>query len=193
MLREHKINKKNNFISAWYLDDDKLCNDLINYYEKNPFKMQGKVGDGWVDKDVKDSTDIFVLNLQDTVIKKYLVSLSNVLEQYKKKYEYCSKGQGKWGLTTKAFNIQKYNPNQAYHGWHSERTGMNEASRHLAFMTYLNDVNDGGETQFYYQDLKIKPEKGLTVIWGTDWTFQHKGLVSTTETKYITTGHYHYE
>ena len=36
-------------------------------------------------------------------------------------------------------------------------------------------------------------EKGLTVIWGTDWTFVHKGIVSPTETKYITTGHYHYE
>ena len=31
-------------------------------------------------------------------------------------------------------------------------------------MTYLNDIKDGGETEFYYQKLKVKPEKGLTLI-----------------------------
>ena len=45
-------------------------------------------------------------------------------------------------------------------------------------MTYLNDVSDGGETEFYYQKLKVKPETGLTLIWGSDWTFTHKGITS---------------
>ena len=70
---------------------------------------------------------------------------------------------------------------------------MATASRHLTYMTYLNDVSDKGETAFYYQNIKIKPEKGLTVIWGTDWTFTHRGIASPTETKYIATGHYHYD
>jgi hypothetical protein len=55
-------------------------------------------------------------------------------------------------------------------------------------MTYLNDVDDGGETFFYYQDLKIKPKKGLTLIWPVDWTHTHCGIVSPTQTKYIVTG-----
>ena len=45
-------------------------------------------------------------------------------------------------------------------------------------MTYLNDVNDYGETEFYYQKLKIKPEKGKTVIWCADWTHTHRGISS---------------
>ena len=84
MLREHTINKKNNFISGWYLDNNKLCDDLINYYEENPFKLQGKVGTGWVDKKIKDSTDIFVLQIQDPLIQEYLRHLEKVLEEYKK-------------------------------------------------------------------------------------------------------------
>jgi hypothetical protein len=43
-------------------------------------------------------------------------------------------------------------------------------------MTYLNDVTDGGETGFFYQDVKIKPQKGLTLIWPAIWTHTHKGF-----------------
>jgi len=60
-------------------------------------------------------------------------------------------------------------------------------------MTYLNDIKEGGETEFYYQKLKIKPETGLTLIWGTDWTTTHRGIPSKTETKYIATGWYSFE
>ena len=55
-------------------------------------------------------------------------------------------------------------------------------------MTYLNDVTEGGETEWYYQKLKIKPKKGLTVIWPADWTYQHRGIPSKTHHKYIITG-----
>ena len=59
-------------------------------------------------------------------------------------------------------------------------------------MTYLNDVTDGGETEFMYQKLKIKPKKGLTLIWPADWTHTHRGIPSMTQVKYIATGWYCY-
>ena len=59
-------------------------------------------------------------------------------------------------------------------------------------MTYLNDVIDGGETEWYYQNIKIKPERGLTVIWPSDWTFTHRGNTSPTQTKYIATGWFNF-
>ena len=59
-------------------------------------------------------------------------------------------------------------------------------------MTYLNDVKDGGETEFHYQKIKTKAEKGLTIIFGSDWNFFHRGITSKTETKYIATGWYSY-
>ena len=91
------------------------------------------------------------------------------------------------------FNIQKYKPSQAYHSWHTERGGKKTSNRHLVFMTYLNDVKKGGETEWYYQNLKIKPEKGLTVIWSADWTFTHKGYSTIDEDKYIITGWYEFK
>ena len=63
--------------------------------------------------------------------------------------------------------------------------------RHLVFMTYLNDVPDGG-TEWYYQDLKLPAEKGLTILWPADWTHTHRGIISMSTTKYIITGWYSY-
>ena len=55
-------------------------------------------------------------------------------------------------------------------------------------MTYLNDVTDGGETEWAYQDTKIKPKKGLSVIWPSEFTHMHRGVPSKTQEKYIVTG-----
>ena len=195
MLKEHPINRKKNFIAAWYVDDDQNCNDLINYFEGHPDTFTGMIGSiGKVKPHQKDSTDLFVRDFKHPVIKRYLKNLNKVVQEYKKLYIYCDEDQAPWSLKrTASFNLQRYYPNQGYHAWHCETTDMPTASRHLTYMTYLNDVNDKGETAFYYQDIKIKPEKGLTVIWGTDWTFTHRGIASPTETKYIATGHYHYD
>ena len=59
-------------------------------------------------------------------------------------------------------------------------------------MTYLNDVTDQGETEWLHQNLKIKPKKGLTIFWPTDWTFVHRGITSPSQEKYIATGWYNY-
>ena len=59
-------------------------------------------------------------------------------------------------------------------------------------MTYLNNVDDGGETQFLYQEKEIQPKKGLTVLWPTDFTHTHRGVTSPTQTKIIATGWFNY-
>ena len=192
IFKEHSVNKLNNFIAGWYINNDLLCDNLINYFESNPNKFKGRVGsNGEVKISEKDSTDLSILDFKIPVIKEYLTHLYFVIKEYQKQYIYSNIGQSSWSL--KPFNIQRYLPNEGFHSWHTERNCVGNSLRHLTFMTYLNNVNDGGETEFFYQKLKIKPEKGLTLIWGTDWTFTHRGIPSKTETKYITTGHYHYD
>ena len=55
-------------------------------------------------------------------------------------------------------------------------------------MTYLNDVENDGETEFLHYGLKIKPESGKTIIWPAEWTHAHAGEILKVETKYIITG-----
>ena len=97
-----------------------------------------------------------------------------------------------WGLEPN-FRIQKYKQSQEYHGWYCEKAVPATAIRHLDWMTYLNDIKKGGETEWYYQKLKVKPKKGLTVIWPSEWTFTHKGHTTIDEDKYIITGWFEFK
>ena len=188
-MKPHNVNNKVNFMGGWYMEDKSVCDDLINFYENNPNKKAGLTANR-IDKKIKDSTDIEIDNVEmSTAIVNYLSVLKETVNQYKEIYSYCNKNTSSWGIK-ETFNLQKYNPKQGFYGWHTERNSIENSLRHLVFMTYLNDVTDQGETEFYYQKLKVKPEKGLTLIWPTDWTFTHRGITSPTQTKYIATGWY---
>lgn len=182
------------FIRTEFLQDISICDRLINYYNSSDSKGAGTVvgssGVVRVDPNVKESTDVY---LQDSsVAKEYCIELQNIVNNYTKEYLFSNE-VAEFGIKDK-INIQHYKPGEGFHAWHCERqSGVGVgASRHLVFMTYLNDVQEGGETEFYYQELKIKPQKGLTVIFPSDWTHVHKGITAIKENKYIVTGWFNY-
>ena len=193
-MNEHSINKLNNFIAGWYFNDLKICDDLMEYHSNSNQKASGSIfrnGKKTIDESIKKSIDI-TLNIKDKIFQDYLNNLIDVTKEYIKKYPYCNEYQS-WGIND-AVNIQHYEPNGGYYTWHTERGSKNEpqSSRHLVFITYLNDVTDDGETEFLHQKIKIKPQKGLTVIFPADWTFTHRGIPSKTQEKYIVTGWFNF-
>ena len=189
-MKPHTINKKIHFIAGWYINKN-VCTDLIKYFENSSNKRPGRVA-AEVNKKRKLSTEVGIdIRNRDKEIMNYYKELTKVVEEYKKKHQYCHIQQHPWTMI-EGWNLQKYKPKEGYFIKHFERTGGVTVHRHLTFMTYLNDIKDGGETEFYYQKLKVKPETGLTLIWGADWTFTHRGIPSKTETKYIATGWYSY-
>lgn len=97
-----------------------------------------------------------------------------------------------WTVGT-TMNIQKYEPGEGYFCWHTERTMplVDTVDRALVFMTYLNDVPDGG-TKFFHQGITTPAKKGLTLIWPVDWTHVHAGQVTEKSEKYIITGWINY-
>ena len=84
-------------------------------------------------------------------------------------------------------------PGGGYKIYHTERNGRMEpgASRHLVFMTYLNDVTDEGGTQFFHQNVTIQPKKGLACGRRTDLHAPRR--FSPTQEKRIMTGWSHAE
>ena len=178
-----------NFIEKYTIRDKKLCDELIKYHNDNKeYKREGVTLTG-IDKNVKDSIDVIFHNTsKNESIQKYFNEISSFAQQYMHKYKIISNLNTEYGN-----NIQYYPPGGGYKDWHYERTGINNgfhiiSHRQLVYMTYLNDVNDGGETEFMYQKIKFKPKKGLTLIWPTDFTHYHRGIPSPTQYKYITTG-----
>jgi hypothetical protein len=179
------------FIGAGYFEDLSVCDELIDYFQKNPdLLIEGKSARG-LNTEVKKSLDCCLEYIDPSLREKYFEQLKKVLILYKKNYNYCDEMCAPWGIVDQP-NFQKYEPGGGFYSWHSERNGATipMAFRHLVFMTYLNDVTDGGETEFFYQKLKVQPKKGLTLIWPADWTHTHRGITSPTQTKYIVTGWY---
>ena len=89
-------------------------------------------------------------------------------------------------------NVQKYlQSSGGYHHWHSEIYPQNASCeslhRALLFQFYLNDVADGGETEFYYQGRKIGARQGRLIIAPAGFTHSHKGHVARSGDKYIAT------
>jgi hypothetical protein len=87
---------------------------------------------------------------------------------------------------------QKYQQGIGNYGyWHSEvypQLPHSEAlHRTLLFMFYLNDVSEGGQTEFYYQNKAIQPKAGRMVIAPAHFTHTHRGCVPESGDKYILT------
>lgn len=182
---EHNINSLNNFICG-YVNPDSICDELVNYHQRSPDKFQGEVGYGRVDPSAKQSTDVELsFDKSPNLARRYSAYLKQSVDAYLTKYP--AAGNSVWTINERV-NIQHYKPSEAYHAWHCERVDHTypNVARHLVFMTYLNSLDDG-ETEFLHQDLKVKPQKGLTLIWPADWTFTHRGLPSAND-KYIITG-----
>ena len=192
-MKEHSVNQLNNFIGGWYLDDTTICDDLINYFKNSKDKFAGHSYSSQgqtFNKDIKDSIDC---TAEGPILNKYYDFLSRVVDLYTEKYPW-SNNFASW-KTIQPPQIQWYPPHGGFKQWHAERTSVIDSvisSRHLVFMTYLNTVTDEGETEFYHQKIKIRPEKGLTLIWGSDWTFLHRGIPSKSQEKFIITGWFNY-
>ena len=186
-----------NFIGYYQIDDLTICDDVIDYWKASDKKVPGLsyLPDGVtiIDAEWKDSTDVLVpMDEIDPLLTRYVDQLGNAIENYKEEFPW-SVSYGSWKIT-EGVNIQHYNPGGGFKIWHCERGSalLPVSTRHLAWMTYLNDVSDGGGTEFYHQDLIVQAKKGLTLIWPVDWTYTHRGVISPTEEKYIITGWFNY-
>ena len=126
----------------------------------------------------------------------YYENLYVCIQKYLETYIWSNKDQYYFDIIETP-NIQYYPPGGGFKIWHYENSWQRSdknpdditmAKRHLVFMTYLNDVTDEGQTEFFYQRRFVQPRKGLTLIWPAGWTHTHRGIPSETQEKYIITG-----
>ena len=191
-VQEKSINP-NTFVGGWYIDKG-LCEEIIHYYKYNQkYSKAGLVGNDKIKPDVKESNDLRIsFGNFDNVIGVYRAVLQSILIKYMEKFppsSHCEAFDIK-----ENFNIQHYPKGGGFKEWHCESTGTSsQFHRHLVFMTYLNDVENGGTEFLYQNELNQKDaEQGLTLIWPAHWTHTHKGIVSDQQEKYIITGWYNF-
>lgn len=184
-----------NFIGESFVDK-KVCEDIIDFFNNSDYAEEWKILVNTTKNKRSQGKKAYNLSLpikhDHPAILAYRKELNRCCMEYVKEYPYSNKYDA-WDIV-ESVNIQYYKPGWSYSKFHTERQGCNlpYAHRHLVFMTYLNDVTDAGETEFYHQKIKYKPEVGKTLIWPADWTHTHRGIPSPTQDKYIITGWYEF-
>ena len=176
---------KNNFIFVDKVSDE-ICDKLLTFFHSNKetFGIRGVTDKGY--SEGKKSLDICIHpNNDNEPFLQYKLELQKCLHKYNKlypethfmdRYEICEN-----------YNIQHYEPGEGFKNWHTERSTFSSSKRALVFMTYLTDTKNAG-TEFKYQKKITDCKKGSTVIWPTDWTHTHRGIISKKQEKTIVTG-----
>lgn len=179
-----------NFIRAY--DDAfsaEYCSKLIEYVDAMEQAGFGHLRES--PKHIKD--DVAVHLSEDTHVKlstsikfseEFFKVFPQIFDQYKAEFSVLD------GVNYSVFDIkaQKTKIGGGYHAWHHERGDKQYASRILAYTVYLNDVQEGGETEFLYYPIRIKPKMGTVLLFPAGFTHTHRGNPPISNEKYIITG-----
>jgi len=194
----------NQFIGVYEnLFDVNWCNSLVDLFEEyrqnnNTHKRKGEVYDvSYLNDEVLDL--LFVKNLKDKraeIIKSYFDKIIyKAYDIYSRKYITVHPNQ----VYVHSLQIQKTLPSEGFHNWHCEfpttleneetlQQKMDRVTRFAVYTVYLNDIEEGGETEFLYQSLRVSPKKGTLCIFPAGYTHQHRGNPPLKGNKYILTG-----
>lgn len=168
------------------------CTEVINFFEKAKAagnvvtRQQTREGD----RHHKDDTSLDMFEQVDAATMSLLQDFnrafySSVFPEYSEKFSILKECE-----TTKIFThkLQKTTKGQGYHVWHTENMCRRTCHRVLTYILYLNDVEDGGETEFLYYGKRIKPTAGTLLLWPAGFTHVHRGNPPLSGEKYIMTG-----
>ena len=182
----------------------KECEDIKNYFEgkiTNNEAIQGYSSSG-LNGETKLTTDYNIMSydtaenntFKDLIINKFNTNLDRYLTNYPNGDSFDSNSIVGGKTFYPALNLQKYDANKGhYNTWHCENDHFAVSQRQFVFILYLNDVKEGGETEFLFKEknqgdfFNIKPETGKLIIHPASWPYVHRGAIPKSNDKYIVT------
>ena len=173
--KDHIAVYKNAYSKEW-------CDNIIKQIENTSLKPRDKSeGTNIMKKDLAcffTDKDKFSIPFIEDFFKNYwslYITQYPILREFNFHTIDCIKGQ-------------KTQPTEGYHVWHSEHGTSEISNRIAAYTVYLNDVEEGGETEFLYQSLRVPAKQGTLCIFPAGYTHVHRGNPPLTNNKYILTG-----
>ncbi len=136
------------------------------------------------DRSIKYTTDLVTSGKENwkDLDNELFRSLGTAIREFRESFPFF-----KGPFKDMGYNIQRYLPGEYYH-WHIDSGSHEFSHRQLVALWYLNDVpGPGGETEFTYQELKVKPEAGKLVLFPPFWTHEHRAVILEKGVKYIAT------
>ena len=164
-------------------DDLNICDVLIDRYNNSMPLASDWMGSDTVQSDplIRDDKCVFGTNDFANLLVEVL---DEHIKTYMKEVKYNK------NIFFDTVKIQKTIPSEGYHIWHWEVNPLDPAAscREVVYTIYLNDVEEGGETEFLHQAVRIKPKKGKVLFFPSSFTHTHRGNPPLSGDKYIATG-----
>jgi len=163
-----------------------ICQEIIRRFEANPAQQYaGRIGQvAQHDVSIKRSTDLVVSGNEKwgDVDQILMRSTGLAVRTVREKFPYFNGHFKDMG-----YNVQRTDSGEFYH-WHIDGGSHEFSQRQLVIIWYLNDVaGPGGETEFLFQDVSIKPQEGKMLLFPPFWTHEHRGAMLLAGVKYIAT------
>jgi len=169
-------------VIKWF-EYNKTTGNTTDRQEHEKAKQLDKDSELYFIENTSDITDITVLETNFQILQEYNTAVFKCYDKYKIEYG-TLEGIGYHKLSP-SVKIQKYKPSQGYHVWHCDNTSPTSCRRIIVCMLYLNDVEEGGETEFLYQSKRVKPQQGTMMLFPSTWTHTHRGNPPLKGNKYI--------
>lgn len=158
--------------------------DHFNYLKDNKCLFLDNPGQRQFRKDEQAYIHELCLPESSSVMSNYNKLTNDCLKLYLSEYnEFISLGK----LQQPSLKIQKTEPTGGYHIFHSENLDFGNHNRVLVSMLYLNDVDEGGETEFLFLSKRFKPTAGTFLLFPAGFTHTHRGNPPLSGEKYIVT------
>ena len=162
------------FIKVYDIFDDEYCQELIDYF--NNGKPEFKNND--------NKPRFHQIEFEEPMMEMMIWRVAPFLDKYVKIV-----GCEQWlpqKFSWEFARIKKYHKNtEDQFAPHVDVGDYASAKRFLAFLVYLNDVEEGGETNFLGINKKLKPKRGRGIIFPPLWMVPHQGQPTISEDKYI--------
>jgi len=166
---------------------NRSCEEMISRFEERfGDHRQGQLGQHGVAAPlIKSTVDVRVSGVEywRDVDQLLFQSLGSALTQISKLHPFFLNNSFK----DTGYHLQRYTQGDYYH-WHIDSGPGSFSQRQLVAIWYLNSVTcEGGELNFAYQDISIKPEAGSLILFPPFWTHLHRSAKLLSGSKYIAT------
>ena len=162
---------------------DDFCNLLINFFEEQQKSIMDANWRRCLAYSGLDSSPLWseFVEVIKNIFDRYKLDMRNTILNFVSVIE--------------APNIFKYNVNlespNLFHR-HADNWSMDTASRQVSIIIYLNDVDQGGETNFTELKTSVSPKKGRILMFPSFYTYLHEGVPPLSGPKYIAVSWLHF-
>ena len=171
------------YSGAFTREDCQKIIEGIKFFEKHHLLVYDKQKLNRVDNKTVNITHDYTFSASSRLAEEIFPKFKPCVDEYVEAFGVLS--QRKFLLHD--IKLKEIPAGGGFHAWHYENASFETATRRFVVQAYLNTIENGGETEFLYQNKRINAVEGTVVIWPAGFTHVHRGNPPIGQDKYILT------